>query len=359
MAGELLVYGSYGYTGELITDAATERGLDPTVAGRDAAAVEQQATELGLAHRVFGLDYPGVVCDAVADADAVLNCAGPFAATTEPLVRACLATGTDYLDLTGELDVIEWVAERDREAERAGVSLLPGVGFDVAATDCLAAYLESQLRSATRLTLAIDGFGSASPGTMKSMIRGLPRGGAVRRNGVVTDVPPAWRTREFDFGDGPALAATVPWGDVSSAYYTTGIPNIDVYAAMPRAAVRALRWSAPLLPLFAAGPVQSALTAVVDAAVSGPTDRERAKGTVRIHGEVADDAGNRVAARLATPDPYDLTTETAVAAAERTLSGDAPDGFGTPASAFGADFVLDVDGVRRLVTDAERAPAAR
>jgi len=358
MTGELLVYGSYGYTGRLVTDRATARGLAPTVAGRDAGAVERQATERGLDHRVFGLEYPAVVRDAVADADAVLNCAGPFAETAEPLATACLESGTDYLDLTGELDVLEWVAERDREAERAGVSLLPGVGFDVAVTDCLAAYLETQLRSATRLTLALSGPGSVSAGTMKSAIRGLPRGGAVRRDGVVTDVPPAWRTREFDFGDGPRLAATVPWGDVSSAYYTTGIPNVEVYAAMPRAAVRALRWSSPLLPPLGVGPVRSALTALADAVVSGPSERERAKRTVRVHGEVRDDDGNRLAARVLTPDPYDVTAETAAAAAERTLSGGVSDGFQTPASAFGPDFVLGVDGVRRLVTDAERAPAA-
>ncbi|WP_121821746.1 saccharopine dehydrogenase family protein [Halostella salina] len=357
MEGTLLVYGSYGYTGELIVDRAVELGHDPTVAGRDAASVERQATEHGLDHRVFGLEYPEIVRDAVADADAVLNCAGPFAATADPLVEACLATGTDYLDVTGEMDVFERIAQRDREAEQAGVTLVPGVGFDVAATDCLAAYLESQLRSADRLTLALAGFDLYSPGTAKTALRALPRGGAVRRDGDIVDVPPAWRQREFDFGDGPESAVTVPWPDVSSAYYSTGIPNIEVYATVPDWAVSAMRLTAPLAPLFGRAPVRAALTRLVDAVVSEPTERERARNTVRTHGEVADDAGNRVAARLDTPDPYDVTAATAVAAAERTLAGDAPDGFGTPASAFGADFVLDVDGVRRTVTDAERATA--
>ncbi|NHN48238.1 saccharopine dehydrogenase [Halostella sp. JP-L12] len=358
MVGDLLIYGSYGYAGRLIARRAVDSGLDPTIAGRDPELVERQATDLGVDHRAFSLKHQRVVENRVAEADAVLNCAGPFSSTTGRLASACMAVGTDYLDLAGEIDVLEWVAARDREAEKADVSLVPGVGFDVAATDCLAGFLESQLRSATDLTLALDGLGTFSPGTLKSIVDDLPKAGAVRENGAVRTRPAAWKTREFDFGRGSKTAVTVPWGDVSSAYYTTGIPNIEVYATVPEYAIGPMRRSRSLMPLLGSGPVKTALKALIDATVSGPSAEKRSRSSTRVWGEVTDDEGNSVAARLETPDTYDFATASAVDAATRVLEDDAPAGFQTPASAFGADFALDIAGVGRTVVDAKRAPAA-
>lgn len=347
MDEELLIYGSYGYTGELITERAIEEGLLPTLAGRSAESVERQATEYDLDHRVFSLDHPTVVEREVAEFDAVLNCAGPFSKTAGPMVAACLESGTDYLDITGEIRVLEAVAERDREAERADVTLLPGVGFDVVPTDCLAAYLGAQLPSATRLSLAIDGLGTFSPGTLKSVIEGLSMGGAARIDGEIETVPPAWKVRRIDLGTGPKPAVTIPWGDVSTAYYATGIPNIETYATVPKYAASVMERTGPLTPLLDSSPIQRTLKRLVDATVTGPSADERARSTTRIWGEVEDESGERVAARLRTPDTYALTARTAVEIARRTLAEEVPAGFQTPASAFGPGFVLEFDGVER------------
>jgi short subunit dehydrogenase-like uncharacterized protein len=355
MGEELLIYGSYGYAGSLVARNAVDRGLEPTLAGRRAEPLEEQALQLGCDRRAFSLDHPEVVEREVEGFDVVLNCAGPFSTTAEPLYAACLRAGTDYLDLAGKIDVLEAIAERDREAEEAGVSLLPGVGFDVVPTDCLAGYLETRLPSATRLTLALDGLGTFSPGTLKSIVEDLPRSGAIREDGAIRDVPAAWRTREFDFGQGPTPAVTVPWGDVSSAYYATGIPNIEVYATVPEGAVRAMRRTRVLAPLSGLGPVQRASKALIDALVTGPTAEERARSVTRVWGEVEDDEGERAAARLVTPDTYDFTAQTAVEAARRTLAGEVGPGFQTPATAFGPDFVLEFEGVER--EDVEAMPA--
>ncbi len=344
---ELLIYGSYGYTGSLVVETAVDRGLSPTVAGRRATPVEEQATALGLDHRVFSLEHPEVVERQVADADAVLNCAGPFSATAEPLASACRAAGTDYLDIAGEIDVLEAIAARDRDAEQAGVTLLPAVGYDVVPTDCLAAHLEMELPSATRLTLAIDGLGTFSPGTVKSIIEELGEPGVVREGGALRTVPAAWRTRRIDFGEGEKPAVTIPWGDVSSAYYTTGIPNVEVYASVPEYAVGAMRRTRGLSGVLGARPVQWALQRAADAVVSGPTPAERARSHTRIWGEVAADDGNRAVAWLRTPDTYELTATTAVESARRVLAGEVEPGFQTPASAFGPEFVLGFDGVER------------
>lgn len=350
MTGELLIYGSYGYTGELVTERAIEEGLTPTLAGRNTEKVERQASEHGLDHRVFGLEHPEIVAETVAGFDAVLHCAGPFSATAGPMVAACLDGGTDYLDITGEIDVLEAIAERDREAERADVTLLPAVGFDVVPTDCLAAHLHNRVPSATHLRLAIDGLGTYSPGTLKSIVEGLSRPGAVREEGAIRTVPPAWRTRRIDLGTGEKFAVTVPWGDVSTAYYATGIPNAEVYATVPERAVSVMRRTRVFTPLLATNPVQWALKRLVDVTVSGPSADERAGSSTRIWGEVESDAGIRVA-RLRTPDPYDVTAMTAVESARRVLDGDVGPGFQTPASAFGPDFVLDFEGVEREEED--------
>ena len=347
MAGELLIYGSYGYTGSLIARTAVDEGLSPVLAGRNAERVERQATDLGLDHRVFSLEHPRVVENQVADASVVLNCAGPFSATAEPMYEACLRAGTDCLDIAGEIDILEAAAARDRDAEKAEITLLPGVGFDVVPTDCLAAHLEARLPSATRLALAIDGLGTFSPGTIKSIIEESAQPGAIRQGGEVRIVPAGWRTRRVNFDGRPRIAVTVPWGDISTAYYTTGIENIEIYATVPKYAVGLMRRSNALAPLVGAGPIQRALKALVGAVVSGPTAEQRAQSSTRVWGEVEDDEGERVATRLRTPDTYDVTAQTAVEAARRALADEVSPGFQTPASAFGPDFITEFEGVSR------------
>jgi short subunit dehydrogenase-like uncharacterized protein len=346
MADELLIYGSYGYTGALITETADETGLEPTLAGRRAEPVERQATDRGLDHRVFSLDHPAVVERHIGEFDVVLNCAGPFSATADPLVTACIESGTDYLDITGEIAAFEATAERDRDAEKADVTLLPGVGFDVVPTDSLAAHLHAKVPDADHLSLAIDGLGTFSPGTLKSVVEGLSQGGAARIDGAIESVPPAWRVREIDLGGGANTAVTIPWGDVSTAYYTTGIPNIETYATVPKYAASVMEQTGVLTPFLGSSPVQRALKGIIDATVSGPTADERARSTTRIWGEVKN-GDERAAARLQTPDTYEFTARTATEIARRVLAGEVGPGFQTPAAAFGPEFVLDFDGVER------------
>lgn len=356
MNGDLLVYGSYGFTGSLIARRAVEEGLTPVLAGRNPEPLEAQATEVGCEHRTFSLEHPTVVEDHVAGYDAVLNCAGPFTTTAEPLIEACLSAGTDYLDVAGTLDVLEAIAAVDRTAEKAGVALVPAVGFTVVPTDCLAAFLHEELPPATELTLAVDAPMELSPGTAKSAVEGLQQPGVVRTDGELRSVPAAWQTRRIDFGRGPRTTVTVPTGSLSATYYSTGIPEIETYAAVPRYAATAIRAARPLVPVLATTPVRWAIKAAVDLLVSGPSVVERASNVARVWGEVRDDEGTRVAARIRTPDPYDLTAATAVEAARRVLDDEVSAGFQTPASAFGPDFVLDFEGVEREVVGARTTP---
>jgi short subunit dehydrogenase-like uncharacterized protein len=345
--GDFLLYGANGYTGTLIARLAVAGGLRPILAGRNRDAVAALAGRLGLPHRVFGLDDPVALRSGLAGVAAVLHCAGPFAHTFRAMADASLAEKVHYLDVTGEIAVFEGLARRDAEARTAGVMLLPGVGFDVVPTDCLAAHLKRRLPAATRLALGFQTQGRFSRGTATTMAENLHRGGAVRRGGVLTPVPAAWKTRLIDFGRGPVGAMTIPWGDVSTAWHSTGIPDIEVYLAAPpwrRLLVRALR---PWARLLSSGPVQRWLRRRIQAGSPGPSDEERARGVVLLWGEAADAAGGRVTSRLSGPEGYTLTAQAALAVVRRVLAGQAPPGFQTPSRAYGPDFVLELPGVRR------------
>jgi short subunit dehydrogenase-like uncharacterized protein len=275
----------------------------------------------------------------------VLNCAGPFSKTAARLIDACLEVGASYLDITGEIDVIECAARHDAEAKAAGVAVIPAVGFDVVPTDCLAAMLHDALPDATHLTLAFTGTGVMSPGTLKTALEGIPHGGRVRRDGRIEPVPALWKTRTIPFPGGVREAVTIPWGDVASAFYTTGIPNIETYLAMPPrelARMRRMQWFAPLLKLpFVLRAVQS----YVAKQVRGPDDAELATGRTEIWGEVRNAAGRTLTATLTTPNAYRLTVLTAVAAVERVLKSETAPGFQTPARAFGKEFIATIPGV--------------
>ncbi len=154
MNANFLLYGANGYTGELIARFAVQQGLRPILAARNSQKVAPLAAELGLDYRAFALDNKQAIDSALADIAVVLNCAGPFSQTSAPMVAGCLRSQTHYLDITGEINVFEEVASQDKLAKTTGVILLPGVGFDVVPSDCLAAHLKGRLPSATRLTLA-------------------------------------------------------------------------------------------------------------------------------------------------------------------------------------------------------------
>ncbi len=342
-----LIYGANGYTGALTARLAVARGHRPILGGRNAPALARLGRELDLEHRIFSLDVSRLAAEGLAGISVVLHCAGPFSRTSRPMTDACLKTRTHYLDITGEASVFEALAARDAEARGAGVMLLPGAGFDVVPSDCLAAHLKRRLPSATRLALGFLAQGRLSRGTATTMIENIHRGGLVRRNGVLTAVPAAWKTRAIDFGRGPVTAMTIPWGDVSTAFYSTGIPNIEVYMAAPAGLRLAARLSRHLGPLLASGPAQRFLKHRVRAGAPGPSDEQRARGKSLLWGEATDDASGRVVSRMQTPEGYTLTALASLAIVEKVLAGAAPPGFQTPSKAYGPDFVLGIEGVSR------------
>lgn len=337
-----LLYGANGYTGRLIADMAVERGLAPVLAGRREEAIRPLAERLDLPWRVFGLDDPDAVDRGLDGVSAVLHAAGPFSSTSRPAVDACLRGGVHYLDITGEIGVLEAVYRRDREAREVGVALLPAVGFDVVPTDSLAASLAAALPDAVRLDLAFAGSGGPSAGTAKTAIEGLARGGAVRRGGEIERVPVAWRTRTVPFRDRARLAVTIPWGDIASAWRSTEIPDVTTWMAMPPRAIRLLRLIRPLLGLLRIGFVRRGVKGMIDRRVEGPDREARERGRDRVWGRVEAGDGRAVEGTAETPEGYAFTASSAVESVVRVLADPPGPGALTPSQAFGPGFVSEL-----------------
>jgi len=354
VVGKLLVYGAGGFTGALVAREAARRGLAPILAGRRADSIEPLARELGLEARVAPLDEPAALARALDGVAVVLHAAGPFVRTARPMVDACLAARVSYLDITGEIAVFEAIFRRDAEAKAAGVALVPGVGFDVVPSDALADELHRALPEASRLELAFASTPGASwsRGTLATAIEGLPAVGWERRGGRLVPVPPFAVTREIDFpGLGRRLVLQIPWGDLATAFRTTGVPDIATFAALPPATIRWARRARPFLPLLGLGPVKRLLQSVVRARVTGPGP-EAAAARVHLWGRAAAPSGAAVERALSVPEAYAFTASSAVEAARRALAGDVAPGAWTPTSAFGRALLDALPGVRRESTGA-------
>lgn len=347
MSDPLMIYGATGYSGRLITTAALELGLRPVLCGRNEAKLAAMAQPLSLDYRVAGLTGARRLDAALRDIDVVLNAAGPFSQTSAPIVEACLRTGSHYLDITGEIPVIEALVRRDPGARTARVMIMPAVGFDVVPSDCLAAHVARRLPGASSLAFGLTGLVSATPGSAKTLVEHAGYGVKVRRGGLIATIVPGAVTRWFDFGAGPQRSMNISWGDVASAYYTTGIPNIDVYYEATPALQGMLLASRYAAWMLRTGAWQASLKAYMELLPEGPTDEQRAASQMVIVAEARDGRGRRASSRLRTPEAYTFTGTTAAAVARNVLRGDFEIGFQTPGRVYGADFVLTFADVSR------------
>jgi len=339
-----MIYGATGYTGRLIAETAKARGLTPTLAGRNAEKVQAVADKLGLPWTAFTVDDKATVLAALKDQALVLSVAGPFSATADQMMDACIETGTHYLDVTGEIAVFEWAASKDARAKTAGVTLLPGVGFDVVPSDCLAAHTASRSKKPVALKLAIKSLGMASHGTAKTGIESLGTGTAVRRGGKITYVRAGSLLRNFDFGHGEEEYIAISWGDVSTAYHSTSIGDIEVYFANKNPIKTMTTLSKYLGPLMKTAWVQNVLKKQIDKMPAGPTEEQRASSETLLRAEVTDESGAVFASQLKTPNGYSLTADAAIVCTQKILAGNVEFGFKTPSLAFGAGMLGELQG---------------
>lgn len=344
----IVVYGSYGYTGKLIVQECLRKKLQVMLAGRNEDSLKQQSQQSGYPFTVVdSLDLDGLK-KLLAPAAIVIHCGGPFRYTAKTMSEACLATKTHYTDITGEYQVFESLPLLDEAAKQSGITIMPGTGFDVVPSDCLALHLKSRLPSATHLQLAFTmSKGGLSRGTSKSMTEGLGYGGMIRQDGKLTPIALGDRVLEVDFGSFKTKTLCIPWGDISTAWRSTGIPNIEVYTGATDSMIANARRSRYFNWLLRMRWVKNIMLRQIDKKPAGPSDEKRESGRSFLWGKVTDAAGKSCSSTLETLSGYSLTAKTSVLIAEKILKGNFKPGYQTPAMAYGADLILEIESSKR------------
>lgn len=344
-----LIYGANGYTGRLIALQAKRLGLQPILAGRS-FDIQRIGAETGLPVRQFDLADSHATASALSDVQLVLNCAGPFSATAAPMIAACLNARAHYLDITGEYRVFQHAHSLHQAACREGIVLCPGVGFDVVPTDCLAMALHAAMPDAVQLHLGFATASGLSPGTCKTLIETLTDGGKVREGGQLRSVRNAYQMRECTFGTEPQWAMSIPWGDVVTAAYSTGIANISVFVPAPKPMIHLMRGLDWLRPLLGAAWLQRILLALVERWVKGPTAEQRASLHTQVWGEVRNAAGEVKIGQLQTSNGYALTVHSALHVVQALLAEAPPaGGYFTPAQLLGWQLVEQLPDCGKIV----------
>lgn len=350
-----MIYGANGYTGELIAREAKVRGLNPILAGRNEKAIISLAEELGFDSRIFNLSDQINTISQLYDVQLVLNCAGPFSATSQQMITACIRSGTHYIDITGEISIFEYAHSQNLLAEEVNIVLCPGVGFDVTPTDCIAAQLKQMLPDANYLALGFDSNSAMSPGTAKTAVEGLAIGGQVRINGQIKTVPLAWKTRLIDFGKGEKLATTIPWGDISTAFYTTGIPNIEVYIPISPKRLSILKRANYIRWLLGLSFIQSFLKKKA-AEQKGPNIEQFKSQLTHVWGEAKNAQGKSKTVRITTANGYALTVASSLGITEHLLKNKLKGGYRTPSQLMGSDFIARLPGYSEYFFDSDNPP---
>jgi len=345
----IILYGAYGYTGKLIAAACASKKLAVILAGRNGDALRQQSDETGFPFEVVEISDLEALVALLRKGTVVIHCGGPFRHTARPMVEACLVAGTHYTDISGEYNVFEMLASFDRNAREREIMIMPGSGFDVVPSDCLALHLKKRLSGASHLHLAFTmSKGGMSRGTARSTIEGLGYGSMVRREGRLTAVPLGRILLKVDFGPFKRTVMNIPWGDISTAWRSTGIPNIEVFIGASKKMIGMARISHYFGWILRRRWLKDYLKGMMDRRPPGPDDLKRSAGRCFLYGRVWDEWGNQHTSTLETMNAYSLTAQTSAAIACEILKGNFTSGYQTPAMVYGADFILSMDGTSRV-----------
>jgi len=343
----IMIYGANGFVGKAAAQLAKEKGLNPILAGRNHEEISKIAEELNLECKIFSLENDTIIDKHLENTEVLLNCAGPFFETYKPLVNSCIKTKTHYLDISGEIPVFQAIHRLDEEAKKQKVMLLPGIGFDVTPTDCLALYLKENFEEGNKLTLAFhsDGPAGIPPGTMKTAVSLIPFGNWTRKNGKLQKAGKGMKAHFFKLNDKEVKALSISWGDIYTAYHSTGIPNIEVYSSFPQATMIQLKFIDLFRPVLSLPFVLNFLKRTLK---GGSTAEERAKTRMYVYAELEDAKGNKASCRMKGPEGGLVwTSMTAIHALIKIKNATWKSGYQTPSSAFGSDFVMECEGVER------------
>lgn len=349
ITNDFLLYGAYGYTGQLIAKRAAAYGLKPLLAGRDAARLSALAAETGFDYMTFPLGDNKALDKALLSTRIVVHAAGPFIHTARPMVEACIRNGVHYTDINGDISCFELIHGYNEKARASNIMLLPGVGFDVLPTDCLALYLKKKQPDAQSLSIAFANSGSrVSHGTAITVAGKLGEGGAKRKDGVIIKTALGQKGMNVNFGAKELFVMSIPWGDLFTAYHTTGIPNIDTFTAVPKKVYNLMKFQGCFNWLLRSEGIRNIIRRKINQAPAGPDERMLEKGKSLVWAQVKNAGGKIEEVRLEGPESYLLTAIGTLIVASKIVNGAFKPGYQTPAGCFGEDLVLEIPGVRRF-----------
>lgn len=346
----IILYGSYGYTGSLIAQECKSKMLNVILSGRDGEALRKQSLITGFPFEVVDLQDIKPLKKLLQQGKLLIHCAGPFQYTANAMVQACIETATHYTDITGEYQVFEMLAEYNERGREAGIMIMPGVGFDVVPSDCLAVHLKQRLPEATHLQLAFSmSKGGLSRGTAKTAVETLGTGSTtIRLYSKLVTVPFGQRLLEVDFGSYTTKALNITWGDIATAWRSTGIPNVEVFMGASNKLIRYAQWSKYFNWVLRQHWVKKYLITKINRRKPGPSEEQRTGGRSRLWGKVWDQQGRVCITTLETSNGYTLTAQASVLIAEKILQGNFKPGYQTPAMAFGPDMILELENTTRV-----------
>lgn len=347
MQDQLLLYGANGYTGTLIARLAETYGIKPVLAGRTEANIKPIAEKLQLPYLIIDLNDSAALEASLSNIKLVLHAAGPYVYTARQMVEACLKTGTHYIDINGDISVFEMLKLYDNKAKEQEIMIMPGVGFDVVPTDCIALQLKNRMPDATHLKLAFASVGGGiSHGTAMTMVGKIGEGGAARENGKIVRKPLGQKGMRVNFGERILFVMSIPWGDISTAYTTTGIPDIETYTGMPPKVYRILKWQWAFNWLLRTDFIRNIIRKKIKARPAGPSDEQRKNSSSLVWGEVRNAAGNTMNASISCLDGYTLTAHSSLIISKKILAGNVKTGYQTPAGCYGENLVMEIPGTK-------------
>ncbi len=340
-----LIYGAYGITGQLIVEEAMRQGQHPILAGRSAEKLKVQAEKVGLDWISFDLKDKTTMIKALEKVEAVLNIAGPFKQTARPLIEACLETGTNYLDVSNEIEVFQQVATYDRRAKERGITIISGVGFGTVATNFLVKKVAEQLPDATELEIAVSLYSEeGSAGATKTALEVLASGGKSYRGGKLGNYQLGKGAKKLAFPDGSERTIMpVPSGDLVAAFQVTAIPEIKAYLEFAGSPL-VLRLAMPILQgvMKIKFVRQMAEKASARSAKSETTPLEsQAEKYSYIWVRATNQAGKSKEGWLKLGEGYQFTAKSSVLAV-KNFFGLRPIGVLTPAQAFSNEFIQEL-----------------
>lgn len=349
LQNKLLVYGANGYSAQLIIEELRNRGIKPVLAGRNETAIKKVAAKYSYEYRIFNLSDSKISIESLEGIHTVLNCAGPFKYTAKEMIDYCLQTKTNYLDITGEMPVFAYTFGCNKKAIENGIILLPGVGFDIIPTDCLAKRLSEQMPDATHLMLGfLNKNGRISRGTLLTTLEFIRGKGKVRRNSQMIDSPIGEYSikvikKGFSFN-----GISIPWGDVLTSFFSTGIPNVEVYMGLSKIVYLSRSVLILLLKIFSLPFVKNVSANYISRNVTGPDKNQRDLTQTYIWGRVENEKGDLKEEAYHIMEGYNLTAKGAAEAAKRILQNEVKPGAYTPSLAFGSSF-LDLFVIERVL----------